>query len=123
MSQQLESLYPNLVGCDPCNPCAKPDPCCNSGTGKFAYFILWWLILVVIIWFIIYSLQPSWIMKNNCGECGEEEESETDDKKKHHHHKHNHKCQIDQGKAILISVIIALIIVIIFYFVARSYWY
>jgi len=111
MSAQLESLYPNLL-CDPCHkntecsPCEKPvDSCTSTGTGKLAYFILWWLILFVIIWFIIYSLQPSWIMKNE----------KSDDNEQHK------KCQIDQGKAILVSVIFAFIIVIICYFLFRSY--
>jgi len=117
MSEQIASSYPHLFINASCDPCEKKveacDPCTSSGhgTNKFAYFILWWLILVVIIWFIIYSLQPSWIMKSD--DC---------DDQHHKGKKQNNKCQIDQGKAILISVVIAFILIIIFYFVSRSYW-
>lgn len=107
MSEQLESIYPQLNEC-----CPKKEECCatsSSGTGKFAYFILWWIILVVIIWFIIYSLQPSWIMKDDDKDC------DGGSCKK--------KCEVDQGKAILISVIIALIIMLLFYFAStRCGW-
>lgn len=123
MSEQIASSYPHLFTNDGCDPCAKKvescdpcDPCAVSsghGTNKFAYFILWWLILVVIIWFIIYSLQPSWVMKSD--DCH-------DDHAAQNKGKHQNKCQIDQGKAILVSVIIAFILIIIFYFVSRSYW-
>lgn len=108
MSQQLESLYPNLLGNSYRESCAR-DSCEMAGSSPIAYFILWWLILVVIIWFIIYSLQPSWVMKEDCDD--------------NHHHGH-HNCQIDQGKAILVSIIIAFILIIIFYLISRSYrWY
>lgn len=108
MSEQLESIYPQL------NDCCKKEEVgncnSNSGGGKFAYFILWWIILVVIIWFIIYSLQPSWIMKDNNGDC----DGSNSCKK---------KCEVDQGKAILVSVIIALIIMLLFYFAStRCGW-
>ena len=110
MSEHLESVYPNLVDC---NPCAKKevacDPCSTGsmGSNKFAYFILWWVILVVIIWFIIYSLQPSWAMK----QCNRDD----------NHHGNNQQCQFDQGKAILVSIIISLFLVVIFYLIARSW--
>ncbi len=108
MSEQLESIYPQLNDC-----CPKKEECCPSGStggsGRFAYFILWWIILVIIIWFIIYSLQPSWIMKNDDGDC------DSGSCKK--------KCEVDQGKAILVSVIIALIIMLLFYFAStRCGW-
>lgn len=112
MSEQLESIYPQLS-----DHCPKTQDCCpttnvvNSGGGsKFAYFILWWIILVVIIWFIIYSLQPSWIMKDN-----DDRDCDGGSCKK--------KCEVDQGKAILVSVIIALIIMLLFYFAStRCGW-
>jgi len=107
MSEHLESIYPQLNEC--CPKREEVTYCATGGSGgKFAYFILWWVILVVIIWFIIYSLQPSWVMKDN-NDCS------GDSCKK--------KCEVDQGKAVLVSVIIALIIILLFYFASsRCGW-
>jgi di/tricarboxylate transporter len=104
MSEQLESIYPQLSDCCPKQETVHSN---STGGGKFAYFILWWVILVVIIWFIIYSLQPSWIMKGPDSDC------EGGSCKK--------KCEVDQGKAVLVAVIIALIIMLLFYFVSSRY--
>ena len=79
--------------CDdaPCDPC---DERYNGSYGRgghwFLNLVIWFVIVAVIVWFILVSTKPTWVQKNdeNGVSTGE----------------------VDQGKAILWAVIIALII-------------
>lgn len=100
--------------CEPCEPEAKPEKhthcgknmSCDDCDGKghegryhgsygrgghwFLNLVIWFIIITVIVWFILVSTKPTWVQKrdDNGVTTGE----------------------VDQGRAILWAVIIALII-------------
>ena len=65
----------------------------NQGYGGyFAWAILWFIILTVIIWLVLVAANPKWIQKNDYyGKCNGE---------------------VDNGKAILWAIVIAFLILI-----------
>jgi hypothetical protein len=68
-------------------------------TAGWGAYVLWFLIIAVITWFILYSLRPTWVQQqtNNVP-----------------------NGQVDAGKTLLWSVIIALIIVLIVWLIRSS---
>jgi len=66
----------------------------NMWSGVGAFF-LWFIILTVVLWLILYSLKPSWVLKPNSQE-------------------------VDTGKVLLASIIIALIIVVVVWLIKSS---
>lgn len=89
-----------------CGPKPECDPCHDSYArpadrgqqqggygGYFAWAILWFIILAVIIWLILAAAKPTWVQK-------------TDDQGQP-------TGELDNGKAILWAIVIAFIICII----------
>jgi hypothetical protein len=87
---------------DPCPPKHCPEPCekpcepkkhCGSGYGysSIGYAVLWFIIIAVIVWLIIFSLRPAWALDED--------------------------GNVDTGRVLLASIVIALIIVIIVYII------
>ena len=79
------------VPCDPCDPC---DPCevdhhrdHGHGYSSIGWAVLWFIIIAVIVWLIIFSLKPAWAL--------------------------DEEANVDTGKVLLASIVIALIIVIV----------
>lgn len=97
------------VPCDPCDPCDNMhmdhhDHHEHHGHGygysSIGWAVLWFIIIAVIVWLIVYSLRPNWAL-NDDGE-------------------------LDTGKILLASIVIALIIVIVLYIIyaaCRGSWY
>lgn len=84
--------------CKPIDPCADPcaDPCKRNGwgnAGTWGQFIIWFIIITVIIWFILYSVKPDFIRRTTPDGTVTEE--------------------IDNGRALVWAIVIALIIVIL----------
>lgn len=101
----------------PCDPCAKPvDPCakpcdpCADGWGWGA-LIIGFLVIFAITWLVLWLLKPSWILKNH-------------GKNPHGGHNghgghgdHGDKCEVDTGKIVIASLLIALVIVILIWII------
>ena len=63
-------------------------------TGGWGALILWFIIVAVIVWFILYSLRPTWVQQRDAS-TGQP------------------NGNIDAGRVLLASVIIAIIVVVI----------
>jgi len=87
--------------CDPCAP--KTQVVCETtrcvekevnhqdvGCGNWWYLFWWFVIIAVIVWLILVLTCPEWIQQCDCDG--------------------NPNGEIDQGKAVLYAVIIAIII-------------
>lgn len=91
------------VPCDPCDPCESHHGHHEHhgyGYSSLGWAVLWFVIIAVIVWLIIFSLKPAWAL--------------------------NEDGDVDTGKVLLASIVIALIIVIIIwivYMACRSSWY
>lgn len=86
--------------CDdaPCDPCdGRYNGSYGRGGNWFLNLVIWFIVIAVIVWFILVSTKPTWVQKNddNGVTTGE----------------------VDQGKAILWAVIIALIITAVIWIV------
>jgi len=68
------------------------------GTNTFLNLLLWFIIIAVVIWLILYALKPTFVLKTT-NEGGTNVVTN----------------EIDQTKAIGISIVVSLIIVIIIY--------
>ena len=86
---------------DPCD-----DPCDKSGRYQGSYgrgghwflnLVIWFIIIAVIVWFILVSTKPTWVQKRD-------DDGVT-------------TGEVDQGRALLWAVIIALIIVVVIWLV------
>lgn len=89
MSSQLEAIYPDLfTGCN-ANKCEKPWK-----SHIFGYLLITFIIVTVLVWFVLFALQPSCIMYED------------------EYHKHP---QVDQGKVLLIAIVLGIIITFILY--------
>ncbi|MFK5970419.1 MAG: hypothetical protein QM487_09905, partial [Candidatus Marithrix sp.] len=87
---------------DPCekpkeDPCEKPkeDPCGKVMGYKWGWLgalILWFIIFTVLFWLLLFSLKPTFVLKN-------------------------YTKEVDTGKVLLSAVIAALILVIILWLV------
>src|SRR5690348_6989245 len=76
------------------------QPCYRGWISGVGLFIIWFIILTVITWLFIFSLKPSWVVNQTTGE-------------------------IDTGKVLFASLIIALVIVIIIWLIlalVRGWW-
>lgn len=73
----------------PCDdPCDHPcDTHHGHGYSSLGWAVLWFIIIAIIVWLIVYSLKPAWAL--------------------------NEDGDVDTGKVLLASIVIALIIVII----------
>ena len=60
------------------------------GKGSWGTVLLWFIIVAVIVWFVLYSVKPTFVQKKD--DAGET------------------TGEVDNGKALLWSVIIALIV-------------
>lgn len=65
--------------------------------GYFAWAVLWFIIIVVIVWLILLAVKPTWVQKSDSGG--------------------NPTGEVDNGKAFLWAVVIAFIICIIVWIV------
>lgn len=65
--------------------------------GYFAWAVLWFIIVVVIVWLILLAVKPTWVQKTDSGG--------------------NPTGEVDNGKAFLWAVVIAFIICIIVWIV------
>lgn len=86
------------TGCDDDKPsCERYQSSYGKGGSWFLNLVIWFIIIAVIIWFILVSTKPTWVQKydENGVATGE----------------------VDQGKALLWAVIIALIVVVIIWLV------
>lgn len=70
----------------------------NDGYGGyFAWAILWFIIIVVIVWLVLLAVKPTWVQKTDSAG--------------------NPTGEIDNGKAFLWAVVIAFIICVIIWIV------
>lgn len=80
------------VPCDPCDPCETDHhDHHHHGYSSIGWAVLWFIIIAVIVWLIIFSLKPAWAL--------------------------NEDGDVDTGKVLLASIVIALIIVIIIWII------
>lgn len=79
------------VPCDPCGDDHDHHDHHGHGYSSLGWAVLWFLIISVIIWLIIFSLKPAWAL--------------------------NEDGDVDTGKVLLASIVIALIIIIIVYII------
>ena len=99
-----------------CNPCEPPkkvvcettrcveQEVCNESGGNWWYLFWWWLVIAVVVWLILVLTVPEFVQQ--CDEDG------------------NPNGEVDQGKAILAAIIIALIVcVLIWLFTGAGYGY
>jgi len=89
-----------LADCGPKKPDCGPKVDCGGGMdGRWwglGMFILWFIIIAVVTWLVIFSLKPSWVLNPGTTE-------------------------VNTGKVLLASIIIALIIVIIIWLIKSSF--
>lgn len=69
-------------------------------TSGWGALVLWFIIIAVITWFILYSLRPTWVQQR--GEGGLP------------------NGQVDAGRVLLASVVIALVIVLIIWLLRNN---
>ena len=86
----------------PCDPCDEHHDHHHHGHGysSLGWAVLWFLIIAVIVWLIIFSLKPAWAL--------------------------NEDGDVDTGKVLLASIVLALVIIIIvwiIYAVCRGGFY
>lgn len=85
------------VPCEPCDPCEMHHDHHDHhdhhhhGYSSIGWAVLWFIIIAVIVWLIIFSLKPAWAL--------------------------NEDGDVDTGKVLLASIVIALIIVIIIWII------
>lgn len=79
------------VPCDPCDPCEDHHDHHGYGYSSLGWAVLWFVIISVIVWLIIFSLKPAWAL--------------------------NEDGDVDTGKVLLASIVIALIIVIVIWII------
>lgn len=77
------------VACDPCEDMGHHDH--GYGYSSLGWAVLWFIIIAVIVWLIIFSLKPAWAL--------------------------NEDGDVDTGKVLLASIVIALIIIIIIWII------
>lgn len=85
---------------DHCDHHKSHDHHHGHGYASIGWAVLWFIIIAVIVWLIVYSLRPTWAL--------------------------NDDGDLDTGKILLASIVIALIIVIIIwviYAACRGSWY
>lgn len=66
--------------------------------GGFGVYLLWFIVIAVLIWLILYSLRPTWVVVE-------------DD-----------PTRVDSGRLLLAALIVAFIIVIIIWAVRSAGW-
>lgn len=86
--QPIASLAPNPVVAE-----AVVVPVGYNVASGWGALVLWFIIVAVIVWFILYSLRPTWVQQR--GEGGLP------------------NGQVDAGRVLLASVVIALVVVLI----------
>jgi hypothetical protein len=72
----------------------------GHGYSSIGWAVLWFIIIAVIVWLIVYSLRPTWAL--------------------------NDVNELDTGKILLASIVIALIIVIVIFVIysaCRGSWF
>jgi hypothetical protein len=74
-------------------------PVSYSMTSGWGAYVLWFIIIAVITWFILYSLRPTWVQQTTNG---------------------TPNGQVDAGRVLLWSVVIALIVVLIVWLIRSS---
>ncbi len=87
------------VPCDPCDPCEADHHGHGHGYSSIGWGVLWFIIIAVIVWLIIFSLKPAWSLDDD--------------------------GNVDTGKVLLASIVIALIIVIVVWIIwaaCRGSW-
>ena len=104
-SKKGHNGWTHVYNGDPCgDPCA--DPCGNGygwgwGNGWASAFV-WFVIIAVIIWFILYSTKPEFVRKKAPDGTVTEE--------------------VDNGKALIWAIVIAIIIVVLIKLFMYSSW-
>ena len=110
----LSSLAPNSTRKGTYSECKEEEPSCGDEysehheesyshehhegySGYWAWYILIFVIVVVVVWLILSAFRPTWVQQTN--EAGEP------------------NGELDAGKSILWSVIIALGICILFWII------
>ena len=83
----VTTTHVEKVPCDPCDPCETDHHGHGHGYSSIGWAVLWFIIIAVIVWLIIFSLKPAWALDED--------------------------GNVDTGKVLLASIVIALIIVII----------
>ncbi len=66
--------------------------------GGFGVYLLWFIVIAVLIWLILYSLRPQWVL--------------VDDE----------PTRVDSGRLLLAALVIAFIIVVIIWAVRSAGW-
>lgn len=99
----VTTTHVEKVPCDPCDPCEMDHhdhDHHHHGYSSIGWAVLWFIIIAVIVWLIIFSLKPSWAL--------------------------NEDGDVDTGKVLLASIVIALIIIIIIWIIyaaCRGGWH
>lgn len=97
-AQPLSALAATPVAAPAAATCGAAGSNYTMTSGWGAY-VLWFIIIAVITYFILYSLRPTWVQQLTNGVPN---------------------GQVDAGKVLLWSVIIALIIVLIVWLIRQS---
>lgn len=98
---------PSEKSCE--KPCAKPS---EEGWGKVGAFIIWFLVIWAITIFFLWILKPSFILNDKHGHGGHGGNKGGDGGHGGHGGKDN-DCEINWGKLLLASALIALGIMIL----------
>lgn len=106
-----------LACSDSCAPAHVKNYDMTNGVGAL---IVWFLIIFIITWLVLYSLKPSFVLKDcyhgHKGKYHDSSSSSCADGKHGKHGKHHDK-ELDTGKSILAAAIIALIIIIVIWLI------
>ena len=78
----------------------EEKPVVYNMTSGWGALVLWFIIIAVIAWFILYSLRPTWVQTKDAQGLA--------------------TGNIDAGRVLLASVVIALIVVIIVFLIRSS---
>lgn len=73
-----------------------------SGMSTWAQWLLWFIVIAIIVWFILYVLKPSWVMK--CDVNGKPTN------------------EVDPVKTFFAALIIALLILLLIYAIRGPRW-
>lgn len=85
-----------------------PAPASGSrwgGSGAWGAGLVLFIVLVIIVFVIIVATRPNWIVKHHGGKSSSDECSSSRDD----------KCDIDYGRALLWSIVIAIGLLILFW--------